>query len=187
MKALKSGVQKRGTTGMTPLAGTARSDRYEKKSSRRSRVQQDLDDIDNIEGGNDIMDEQRSIHAELDYTKKDATRHIVAEGIGNSQKKATLRERLMRHLEGVRKNKPILRSDYASNRSHRSNVSRKSQTSRVSTAAAAQAAVNPEDEAAGENNDGRLTRIEEAEATYCEVKGTQLDEEDLALCDDIAK
>jgi len=55
-----------------------------------------------------IEDETRSLHAELDYTRKDATRHIVTSISGTRE--VLLREKLLRNLEGVRKNKPILRS-----------------------------------------------------------------------------
>lgn len=55
-------------------------------------------------------DEVRSVHAEIDYTKKNATRHIVTGQLSGDK----LRSKLLRNLEGVRKNKPILNSDAGS-------------------------------------------------------------------------
>ena len=186
MKALKSGHRALRTAGMTPQGGATASDRYEKRSSRRQVVQEELDEIENVEGGADIMDEQRSIHAELDYTKKDASRHIVSEHKVNSLGRLNLRERLLRNLEGVRKNKPILRSDLPSNRSHRSNISRVSKVSK-SVVKDGGAALTQPDETAEDANNGRLTRIDEDAPTCCEVTGKELDDEDLGMCEDISK
>ena len=71
---------------------------------------QDLEDENNLDAGNE--DESRSLHAELDYTRKDATRHIVTAISGTQEDR--LRMKLLRNLEGVRKNKPILKSEVGS-------------------------------------------------------------------------
>ena len=113
------------------------------------------------------------MHAEIDYSKKDATRHIVTPSQGSNT--ASLRQKLLRNLEGVRKNKPILKSDIGSKisiRSHKSNLSgRASLTSPT-------------------KNDGRLSKIEEAEGEprCCDAcKNEIVEEEDLAMCEDISK
>ena len=81
-----------------------------------------LEDFDESQEIN--PDETRSLVAELDYTKKDATRHIMT-NTGTSGDK--LRQKLLRNLEGVRKNKPILKSEASvgksSIRSRMSNIS----------------------------------------------------------------
>ena len=67
-------------------------------------------------------DEIRSLHAEIDYTKKDATRHIVqAKPTGDR-----LRQKLLRNLEGIRKGKPILSSEAGSFKSTMSRISKAS-------------------------------------------------------------
>lgn len=69
----------------------------------------------------------RSLHAEIDYSKKDATRHIVQPASSD-----TLRKKLLRNLEGVRKNKPILNSEAGSVKSVFSRISKASaRTSQV--------------------------------------------------------
>ena len=117
----------------------------------------------------------RSLHAELDYTKKDATRHIV-----QAQSNETLRKKLLRNLEGVRKNKPILNSDAGSIRSVLSKISKHS-------ARASQAGK------AADLNGGRLSKIEEQEieqlgAFKCEVTGVDVeDEADISMAQDVSK
>ena len=62
---------------MQPAGGTA-SDRYEKGIAKRTAAGSVLEEAkDKANAQNDIEDEHRSIHTELDYTKKDASRHIV--------------------------------------------------------------------------------------------------------------
>ena len=70
------------------------------------------------ENKDELEDEMRSVHAELDYSRKDATRHIV------QKNPASLRQKLLRNLEGVRKNKAILKSEISSLHSIRSRVSK---------------------------------------------------------------
>ena len=72
------------------------SDRYEISAKKNL---QDLADA-KVDRACVNEDEKRSIHTELDYSKKDATRHIV-QGKSNPAK---LRLKLLRNLEGVRKN-----------------------------------------------------------------------------------
>ena len=54
----------------------------------------------------DMVEGVRTVHTELDYTKKDATRHIVLEKDSD-----TLRARVLRNLECVRAGKQILNSE----------------------------------------------------------------------------
>ena len=58
------------------------SDRYENRSQRRSEAPKDIDYADNKQGNEEVekvedIDECRSLAAEIDYKRKDATRHIV--------------------------------------------------------------------------------------------------------------
>ena len=58
------------------------SDRYENRSQRRSEAPKDLDYAEIVKEAQEIekvedIDECRSITAEIDYKRKDATRHIV--------------------------------------------------------------------------------------------------------------
>ena len=76
--------------------GHPESDRYENTGQKN---RQDLVD-DNAAKARMNEDEKRSIHTEMDYSKKDATRHIVQ----GKQNPAKLRLKLLRNLEGVRKN-----------------------------------------------------------------------------------
>ena len=86
------------------------------------------------------------MHAEIDYTRKDATRHIVQGSASKDPK--TLRMKLLRNLDSVRKNKPLIKSEVGSIKSI------KSRTSNIS-ARASQAQ-------APEQNAGRLSKIDEA-------------------------
>jgi len=61
---------------------------------------------------NDDM-ECRSLHAELDYSKKDAVRHIVKPMANGSSD--TLRQKLLKNLDCVKKNKPLAQSEIRSN------------------------------------------------------------------------
>ena len=73
--------------------------------------------------------EQRSVHAEQDYRKKDAVRHIVADAA--SQKRGTNQMndgnlklmKLLTNLECVRKGKPMLKSEIGSVYSRKSRIS----------------------------------------------------------------
>lgn len=121
------------------------------------------------------MDEQRSLHAEIDYSRKDATRHIVTPSQGSNT--SSLRQKLLRNLEGVRKNKPILRSEMGSIKSIQSRQSNLS-------GRASMANVSPM------NNEGRLSKIEEAEGEprKCDTCQNEItEEEDLAMCEDISR
>jgi len=116
MKQLRS-VNRSGTAASaTP---SMMGDRYEKRQGHQpANGLEDLNDSKEIN-----PDETRSLVAELDYSKKDATRHIVT-STGTSGDK--LRQKLLRNLEGVRKNKPILKSEASvarSIRSRQSNIS----------------------------------------------------------------
>ena len=56
------------------------ADRYEKgaaKSSRRTGPGFVVDDSNAAGANGDMEDEQRSVHTEIDYKMKTATRHIV--------------------------------------------------------------------------------------------------------------
>ena len=77
------------------------TDRYEKQSSQQKRLNTDIQEA-RVAAAVD-EDECRSIRTELDYTKKDASRHIVKDKMNP----AKLRQRLLRNLEGVRKNVAI--------------------------------------------------------------------------------
>ena len=74
------------------------TDRYEKQSTQQKRLNTDIQEARAAAAVDE--DECRSIRTELDYTKKDASRHIVKDKMNP----ATLRQRLLRNLEGVRKN-----------------------------------------------------------------------------------
>lgn len=104
------------------------------------------------------------MHTEIDYTRKDATRHIV-QGKSNP---ASLRQKLLRNLEGVRKNKPILQSEVSSLRSRVSRTTRATRTQ-------------------AQNEDAGLAKIDETVClASCEVCQKDItDEEDLALNDEI--
>lgn len=120
----------------------------------------------------------RSIHTEMDYSKKDATRHIVANK-GAGSKGDSLRQKLLRNLESVRKNKPLLKSETGG-----SHLSVKSKYSKLS-ARMSQACGNTN------MNDGRLTRIDEdgnetiAKCEACAKEVTA--DEDLAMNQDITQ
>ena len=74
----------------------------------------------------DIQDpETRSVRQEIDYSRKDAARNIVKDA--SDKRKAVLRERLLRHMEGVRTGQAIPKSQYGS--SYRSVTLRSEQTS----------------------------------------------------------
>ena len=111
-------------------------------------------------------DEQRSVIGEHDYTRKDATRHIV-QGKANPSK---LRMKLLRNLEGVRKNQAIAKSEISSMHSIRSRVSKAS--TRVSVAPS----LAKVDEADQEN----------AKVGCCEVTKQIIEEEDMAINEDIS-
>ena len=116
--------------------------------------------------------------AELDYTKKDATRHIVT-NTGTSGDK--LRQKLLRNLEGVRKNKPILKSEASVAKSIRSRMSNMS-----ARQSQAQSPRNALIDAAG-----RLSKIDEQDAemvSKCQACCKEIvEEEDMAMCDEISK
>jgi len=118
----------------------------------------------------------RSLHAELDYSKKDATRHIVQNNLCSD----TLRKKLLRNLEGVRKNKPILNSEVGSIRSIMSRMSKTS--ARASQAPDAYGAAQ-----------GRLSKIEEQEIENmgpykCECCQKDVEEEaDIGMAQEISK
>lgn len=74
--------------------------------------------------------EQRSVHAEQDYRKKDAVRHIVADaasqkrGGANQMNDGNLKlMKLLTNLECVRKGKPMLKSEIGSIYSRKSRIS----------------------------------------------------------------
>ena len=74
--------------------------------------------------------EQRSIHAEQDYKRKDAVRHIVVDagqkrlGAGSQMNSENLKlMKLLTNLECVRKGKPMERSEIGSIYSRRSHIS----------------------------------------------------------------
>ena len=129
------------------------------------------------------------MHAELDYSKKDAVRHIVKGGGTLGQD--TLRLRLLRNLEGVRKNKPIAQSEVGSKilslRSRASNVS-----ARGSVAHAGHRGVTS-------LNDGRLTKIDEISPNVtgkaisnfcceaCPNNSEAISEDDLVINEDVSK
>lgn len=122
-------------------------------------------------------DEARSVVTELDYSKKDATRHIVANRSGS--KGDSLRQKLLRNLESVKKNKPLLKSENSG-----SQLSAQSRYSKVSARISK----------AGRNqNDGRLTRIEEADDgeaanMRCEACAKDVvNEEDMSMNEEITK
>ena len=125
------------------------------------------------DGGAD-EDETRSIVTELDYSKKDATRHIVAAKNGGD----TLRQKLLRNLESVKKNKPLLKSEVGSYLS-----ATQSRYSKMSARTSQ----------APNKNDGRLARIEEGEdgeaATLCCEACAKfiVNEDDLAMNEEISK
>jgi hypothetical protein len=135
---------------------------------------QDLEDENDLGSGNE--DETRSLHAEHDYTRKDATRHIVTATAGTRDDR--LRMKLLRNLEGVRKNKPICKSEVGSVQSMRSRFSK----------ASAKNSQTP-----GGANDGRLTRIEENDGenhsgAHCEACNREnITEEDQLMNEDISK
>ena len=119
MKQMKAGLNIRKTTvasvgdSQVPLSG-----RYEKRQRSKQR---DLDDIRaHTEADDD--DECRSLAAEIDYSRKDATRHIVQRLGGAGGKDSQLRQRLLRNLENVRKNKPLLKSEVGTVNTMRSRV-----------------------------------------------------------------
>ena len=124
------------------------------------------------DGGAD-EDETRSIVTELDYSKKDATRHIVATKNGGD----TLRQKLLRNLESVKKNKPLLKSEVGSYLS-----ATQSRYSKMSARTSQ----------APNKNDGRLARIEEGEdgeaATLCCEACAKfiVNEDDLAMNEEIS-
>ena len=158
-------------------------DRYEKRQSARQSHQMatGLEDFDDSQEIN--PDETRSLVAELDYTKKDATRHIVT-NTGTSGDK--LRQRLLRNLEGVRKNKPILKSE--------ASVGKSSIRSRMSNMSARQSqAQSPRNiiNASLIDAAGRLSKIEEqqdGEIGKCQACLKEiLEEEDMAMCDEISR
>ena len=92
-------------------------DRYENLGNRRASDRWEATGAAE-ENKDELEDEMRSVHAELDYSRKDATRHIV------QKNPASLRQKLLRNLEGVRKNKAILKSEISSLHSIRSRVSK---------------------------------------------------------------
>ena len=62
------------------------SDRYEKRSERISQIQSEHDYVSSVKPSEVVEDENletRSLAAEIDYTKKDATRHIVENEASN--------------------------------------------------------------------------------------------------------
>ena len=141
-------------------------------------MQQALDDLQDSRLIDE--DETRSLCAEIDYTKKDATRHIVStQGQGSGDK---LRQKLLRNLEGVRKNKPILKSEASvikSIRSRASNVTaRQSQAAQIAATLDA-GRLSKISEIDGENKDG----TQKCEAcTNCIAE-----DDDIAMCDEISK
>lgn len=174
MKRLRATNPRRATASSSSPANIT-SDRYEKRNTRKfSQIQDPEDKKENEKAGKD--DETRSLHAELDYTRKDATRHIVTNTTGTRE--VLLREKLLRNLEGVRKNKPILKSEIGSIKSIRSRASNAS-------ARNAQAPID--------TNDGRLTSIEENDGENlnernCEACRKQIvNQEDYTLNEDISK
>jgi len=70
----------------------------------------------NHEVSKTLDDETRSLTAEIDYSKKDASRFIV-------QTNKLLRAKLLQNLEGVKKNKPLLQSEIGSVKTLRSRTS----------------------------------------------------------------
>ena len=88
--------------------------------------------------------------------------------------------KLLRNLEGVRKNKPILKSEVGSLQSIRSRLSRAS-------------AKNSHTQTPSGTNDGRLTRIEEIDGenprgAHCEACNREnITEEDQVMNQDISK
>ena len=141
------------------------ADRYEKgaKPSRRTATGSVVEDAT----GGDLDDEQRSVHAEIDYKTKTATRHIV-----QKSNPASLRQKLLRNLEGVRKNKPILKSEISS--------MQQSIRSRLTN-------VSARKNAAG-NGEQPLAKIDEACLGSCEICCREIaDEEDMALNEEISQ
>ena len=104
------GMKKQKNVKVGNQATGAASDRYEKQTAKEEAKKQGLED------------EVRSLHAEIDYSKKDATRHIVQANLSSD----VLRKKLLRNLEGVRKNKPILNSEAGSVKSVLSRISKAS-------------------------------------------------------------
>ena len=106
--------------GASPAAMQTLSDRYEKRMSVRKG---DATSRQPDEEAHELDGEQRSLHAEIDYSRKDATRHIVQSLEGSVTKKQRLRQKILRNLEGVRKDRAILPSELGSVRSIRSRFS----------------------------------------------------------------
>ena len=88
------------------------SDRYETGSRRTGRSKQLKDLIEENKSMKVEDIETRSLHAELDYTKKDAVRHIVKSS--GQQCGESLRLKLLRNLDAVKKNKPLAQSEIRS-------------------------------------------------------------------------
>jgi hypothetical protein len=61
----------------------------------------------------DDEDEKRSVKAEIDYTFKDAARHIVAD----KNKKNYLRDRIMKNLDSIKNGKVLSERSYKSTQS----------------------------------------------------------------------
>ena len=111
------------------------SDRYGKESTRR--MAEPVNDYSAEpragEPHDDEHDDTRSLAAELDYTKKDASRHIVQAEATNRQQR--LRERLLKNLDGIRLgNAAIAKSAIGSTR--QSYISGRSMRSRRTSAGA---------------------------------------------------
>ena len=139
------------------MSHATQSDRYEKRSTRRTAtgsIISNAKDLDTHNAQDIDEDECRSVHTELDYKRKDASRHIV-QGKSNP---VSLRQRLLRNLEGVRKNKPILKSEVGSVHSMRSRMST------IST-----------------RQQNQLAKIDEADRENCEICSNEIAEEEDAM------
>jgi len=74
------------------------------------------------------------VHAEQDYRKKDAVRHIVADTAGQRRHLLQINEgnlklmKLLTNLDCVKRGKPMIRSEIGSIHSRRSHVSQTSAT-----------------------------------------------------------
>lgn len=61
-------------------AGNLLSDRYEKSKKKLAQQQEQPGEVE-VNEPEENADEMRSIHTELDYTRKDASRHIIANNV----------------------------------------------------------------------------------------------------------